>query len=164
MSWATERLGERLFVKQQDNPIEIVCHNTEEVLSGKKFVGLYFSAHWCGPCRAFTPKLATFYSAMKERDPNALEIVFVSFDHDKHSAEQYFAHEMSWLAVDLSDSTFREELGNHYSVQGIPTLVVLNNATGEIIDEEGVDALRTRNFDVDKVKERWEEWSKKSDD
>jgi len=21
----------------------------------------YFSAHWCGPCRGFTPKLAKFY-------------------------------------------------------------------------------------------------------
>lgn len=100
---------------------------------------------------------------MKERDPNALEIVFISFDHDKHSAEQYFAQEMPWWAVDLSDSTFREELGNRYGVQGIPTLMILDSLTGEIIDEDGVDALRTRNFDVDKVKERWEEWSKKSD-
>ena len=26
-----------------------------------KFVGIYFSAAWCGPCREFTPLLQKFY-------------------------------------------------------------------------------------------------------
>ena len=29
----------------------------ESDLAQKKIYGLYFSAHWCGPCRKFTPKL-----------------------------------------------------------------------------------------------------------
>ena len=33
----------------------------EDVLSGKSVVCLYFSAHWCPPCRAFTPILKDFY-------------------------------------------------------------------------------------------------------
>ena len=36
-----------------------------------KLVGIYFSAHWCPPCRAFTPRLVAF------RDKNAAEFEVV---------------------------------------------------------------------------------------
>ena len=29
----------------------------DDSVKGNDLVGFYFSAHWCGPCRAFTPKL-----------------------------------------------------------------------------------------------------------
>ena len=64
-----------------------------------KVVGLYFSAHWCPPCRGFTPKLAEWYTkltsgALKDK----VEIVFVSSDRDEKSFNEYFA-EMPWLAL-----------------------------------------------------------------
>ena len=34
----------------------------DEVLADKKIIAFYFSAHWCPPCRLFTPVLAEFYS------------------------------------------------------------------------------------------------------
>merc|ERR1711871_796533 len=36
----------------------------------KPYVGLYFSAHWCPPCRGFTPELAKRYTKLNE---NGLE-------------------------------------------------------------------------------------------
>ena len=33
-------------------------------LAEKKVLVFYFSAHWCPPCRLFTPVLAEFYSVM----------------------------------------------------------------------------------------------------
>ena len=33
----------------------------DSALNGKKVVCIYFSAHWCPPCRAFTPVLKDFY-------------------------------------------------------------------------------------------------------
>lgn len=34
----------------------------DDVLRDKKLILFYFSAHWCPPCRAFTPILCEFYS------------------------------------------------------------------------------------------------------
>jgi hypothetical protein len=48
-------------------------------------------AHWCPPCRAFTPALARYYAACWGRRPNALEIVFVSRDRDAHSFDESVA-------------------------------------------------------------------------
>merc|ERR1712072_275228 len=30
---------------------------------------LYFSAHWCPPCRGFTPKLVEFFSELEKKYP-----------------------------------------------------------------------------------------------
>ena len=42
-----------------------------------KVTGLYFSAHWCPPCRRFTPQLVDFYNS-KKGTPEEFEVVFVS--------------------------------------------------------------------------------------
>ena len=34
----------------------------DEFLSDKKIIAYYFSAHWCPPCRNFTPILSDFYT------------------------------------------------------------------------------------------------------
>ena len=34
----------------------------DQILQEKKIICYYFSAHWCPPCRNFTPILADFYT------------------------------------------------------------------------------------------------------
>ena len=51
--------------------------DTSQVLAGKGNVGIYFSAHWCPPCRGFTPKLAEWYTANAEK-LHEVEVVFAS--------------------------------------------------------------------------------------
>lgn len=65
-----------------------------------KTVGLYFSAHWCPPCRGFTPKLAEFYK--KHHEDKNFEIVFVSSDKNEAEFKEYF-NEMPWLALPFSE-------------------------------------------------------------
>src|ERR1700720_964634 len=50
-------------------------HFDDEELEKKKLIALYFSAHWCAPCRKFTPKLVEYYNRVATQHPE-FEIVF----------------------------------------------------------------------------------------
>ena len=44
-----------------------------------KVLGLFFSAHWCPPCRVFTPNLIDWYTRLREGvAKDKLEIVYIS--------------------------------------------------------------------------------------
>jgi nucleoredoxin len=95
---------------------------TDEALKNVKLIGIYFSAHWCPPCRGFTPKLAEFYNNVNENG-KVFEVIFVSSDQDQRQFEEYFK-EMPWLAIDFKDSR-RADIKKAHSVTGIPNLVIL---------------------------------------
>merc|ERR1712154_246759 len=54
--------------------------SADSVLEDKRIIAFYFSAHWCPPCRLFTPLLTEFYSDLVTSGGEPLEIVFVSSD------------------------------------------------------------------------------------
>jgi thiol-disulfide isomerase/thioredoxin len=99
---------------------------------GSKAIGIYFSAHWCPPCRGFTPKLAEFY---KDGLKDKMEIFFVSSDKDQASFDAYFA-EMPWHALPYDKRAEKTFLSDAFGVSGIPAFVVLNN-DGTLITTEG---------------------------
>jgi len=115
---------------------------TEEVASADalagKVVAIYFSAHWCPPCRGFTPKLAEAYKKYQKLGKN-LEIVFVSSDKDQAAFDEYFG-EMPWLAVPYSDRARKDALSKKFKVRGIPSLVVLDE-DGSTITTDGRSAV-----------------------
>eukprot|EP00004_Rigifila_ramosa_P019573 TRINITY_DN49_c0_g1_i1.p2 TRINITY_DN49_c0_g1~~TRINITY_DN49_c0_g1_i1.p2 ORF type:complete len:428 (-),score=133.42 TRINITY_DN49_c0_g1_i1:57-1286(-) len=102
-----------------------------------KVVGIYFSAHWCGPCRHFTPTLVEAYKKIKQTKP--FEIVFVSSDKDDQAFEEYYG-EMPWLAVDYEHRDIKAALSKKYKVSGIPTLVLVD-AQGKTITTGGREVL-----------------------
>ncbi|CAI5442660.1 unnamed protein product [Caenorhabditis angaria] len=125
----------------------------ENYLEGK-VVGLYFSASWCPPCRAFTPKLKRFYEQIKKEHPE-FEVVFVSRDREDDALVEYFNDHMGeWTYIPFGNEKIQELLAK-YEVKTIPSMrivkpdgtVVVKDARTEI-QEKGIDAPN----------DLWEEW------
>lgn len=124
-----------------------------------KTVLLYFSAHWCPPCRAFLPKLVDAYKKMKAKG-NALEVVFVSSDRDQAAFDDFFAG-MPWLALPFGDSR-KAFLSREFKVSGIPMLVAIG-PSGRTVTKEARDLVRLHGaeaypFTEERVKELEKEY------
>ena len=125
-------LGETL--KTKDGEV-----STAEALKGKQAVALYFSAHWCPPCRGFTPKLAEAYQGLVAAG-KSFEIIFVSSDREESAFEEYFG-EQPWLALPYAERKLKAALSKKFKVSGIPSLIILDGETGELITKDGREAV-----------------------
>ena len=93
-------------------------------LAGKK-IGIYFSASWCPPCRAFTPQLVAAYRQLQS-EGQPFEVVLVPSDQTEAAMEKYMKdHDMPWLAVPFGDKHV-QALKEKFAVAGIPKLVVVD--------------------------------------
>jgi len=105
---------------------------------------LYFSAHWCGPCRNFTPQLVKKFEELKA-EGKRLECIFLSSDRSSNEASEYFS-EMPWKMLKYEERDTKKMLSELFEVEGIPTLVLLTGA-GKIITVDGREALMECEFD-----------------
>eukprot|EP00929_Paragymnodinium_shiwhaense_P113538 TRINITY_DN8181_c0_g1_i1.p1 TRINITY_DN8181_c0_g1~~TRINITY_DN8181_c0_g1_i1.p1 ORF type:complete len:205 (-),score=69.69 TRINITY_DN8181_c0_g1_i1:154-768(-) len=141
-------IGDTLLTK--DGPLK-----TDEALAGKKQVALLFAGNWCPWCRAFDPLMTETYNKVKALDPNDTELVYLSVDADKESFDKYVA-EHAWPSVPYSKAQgvdeapigfirkkIREETGKpmgtlqeKWKLGSVPSIVVLNGKTGEVITDK----------------------------
>ncbi len=77
--------------------IEITAKNFEETIEKNDIVVVDFWAEWCGPCKSFSP----IYEDVSEKHKEDKDIVFGKIDTE---AEQ--------------------ELGAHFQIRSIPTLMI----------------------------------------
>ncbi|XWS63666.1 hypothetical protein CRYUN_Cryun06bG0121000 [Craigia yunnanensis] len=129
-----------------------------------KTVLLYFSAHWCPPCRSFTPKLVEVYKKIKAKD-EAFEVVFISSDRDQASFEEYYSG-MPWLALPFGDAR-KPLLSRKFKVQGIPMLIAigpsgktLTKETRNLIMANGADAYPFTEERLKEIEAEYEEMAK----
>merc|ERR1711939_270273 len=124
MAEFTALFGDTILTKDGPKP-------TTEVLADKTHVMVYFSAHWCPPCRGYTPQLSDAYkaSAMAGKET---AIIFVSSDRDEAGFNDYYGS-MSFYALPFSERAKKDVLNSKYGVQGIPTLVLLDGK-GELVN------------------------------
>ena len=104
------------------------------------FFGLYFSAHWCPPCRGFTPKLINFYNVVNKNNKQ-LEIIFVSSDKNESEFNEYY-NSMPWLSIPFKDESI-QNLKETFEIMGIPTFLVFNS-DGKLIDGKARTTVENR--------------------
>jgi nucleoredoxin len=126
---------------------------SKESLEGK-IVGLYFSAHWCPPCRRLTPLLAEKYAEIVGAG-HQFEIIFVSADRSEAEAHEYFKTH-PWKMLSFSSDEANGALNDMFEVSGIPHLVLLDE-NFQLLTQNGVEAImssdfsRIRTFEQDKA-------------
>ena len=104
----------------------------DSALEGKDLVLYYFSAHWCPPCRQFTPMLKDFYE-----EAEGLEIVFVSSDKSPEDMISYMKESHGdWLAVP-HNSAVANDLKQKYG-----QFFLINNKMG-CFNDPREDSTRT---------------------
>jgi nucleoredoxin len=107
----------------------VSCYDEE--LAPKQIYGLYFSAHWCGPCRKFTPQLVAYYNQIA-RDHPEFEIIFVSADKSADGMATYMRESgMPWPAIEYNKLANVPTL-QKYAGKGIPDLVIVD-ASGKVL-------------------------------
>jgi nucleoredoxin len=110
-----------------------VGHSDDEGLASKKLIGLYFSGHWCPPCRKFTPELVEFYNRVAPQHPE-FEILFVSVDHSEFAMQTYMREaNMPWPAIDYSKIRGKDAI-TRYVGPGVPCLVLVD-ANGKVLSD-----------------------------
>lgn len=114
-----------------------------------KFVGIYSSASWCGPCKMFTPELVKFYKKHKKQ----LEIVFFSSDKTEADSIRYMKKaKMKWFMYPQGKRpNFRPTKG------GIPNLVVFS-PDGKVCDEISGFSREKPDPRLEKLAEKMEQW------
>lgn len=105
----------------------------DQSLEKKKLIALYFSAHWCGPCRKFTPQLVEYYNRVASQHPE-FELIFVSNDRSPFGFQTYMKDmQMPWPAIDYQKVSDKTAI-TKYAGNGIPDLVLLD-ASGRILSD-----------------------------
>ena len=97
MSAILQMLGDKLQRgERQDVDVKSLCGEG-------KVMGLYFSAHWCPPCRGYTLHLAEWYKGFKAgKNGPQFEVVFISDDRDVNSFDKHCA-KMPWPALPYAE-------------------------------------------------------------
>jgi len=104
-------------------------------LADAEVVLLYFSAHWCPPCRGFTPILKDFYEEVEDKHEGKLVVIFVSSDRDEGEMMSYFKESHGDYYCMPHNSEEGKKLKQMCGVQGIPTLAQVSKSGTELIEK-----------------------------
>ena len=107
-------IKKQTFIRADGSTLE-----ADAALANKELILIYFSAHWCPPCKRFTPILKEFYDKVAK---DGVEIIFLSWDQTPEEMVSYMKESHGdWLAFQ-HDSEMKEKLEEKFNVCGIPSV------------------------------------------
>ena len=111
-------------------------------LCDTKILIFYFSAHWCPPCRQFTPILAEKFENHQNQSCSTKScVVFVSRDRNEKEQMDYMKESHGdWPSVPCQ-SNLQTKLSTAFQVEGIPMVVVVKVSDGKIITKGGKEKI-----------------------
>ena len=98
-----------------------------ESLSGLKYVGLFFSADWCPPCKHMMQPLKNFYTDVNLQE-RTLELIMVSSDRTQEEWKRSHSV-MPWMSLPW-DEARANALREKFQIFAVPALVILEAKTG----------------------------------
>ena len=121
-------------------------------MSTSRVLGLYFASAWCPDCTPVTPKLKSIFENQPASD---FSVVYVSSDNSEQQMMDVFQNQHGkWGMIPFGNFEERNNLKRHFGVcagkeamglgmmttrkYGIPTLVLIDCATQEVLTYDGV--------------------------
>jgi len=149
-TFRTMGLPSMVYKMKGDTAVKV---KLEDIISKSEEIAVYFSASWCGPCKEFSPKLIETYNKVnsevyadenkgrKAEDVQAFEIILCPVDKDETDFKTYY-QTMPWASLEFDGvSFFRMKLCETYNLESIPTLLMFDAKSAELLTGEGFDAV-----------------------
>jgi hypothetical protein len=127
---------------------ELINHNGEHITIKSlenKYIGLYFSAQWSVSNSSFTLDLSEVYRKAIELNL-PFDIIFISGDNHQTTFDKQY-EEMPWKALSFDNHIIQLQLKTYFSVNVIPTLVVLK-PTGELLTKSGRKDIENKTIEA----------------
>eukprot|EP00615_Pteridomonas_danica_P010324 CAMPEP_0114333192 /NCGR_PEP_ID=MMETSP0101-20121206/3599_1 /TAXON_ID=38822 ORGANISM="Pteridomonas danica, Strain PT" /NCGR_SAMPLE_ID=MMETSP0101 /ASSEMBLY_ACC=CAM_ASM_000211 /LENGTH=621 /DNA_ID=CAMNT_0001464145 /DNA_START=1040 /DNA_END=2905 /DNA_ORIENTATION=- len=134
----TNALSEHVIGCSAIYPKGNVVKTVKEAVNGSRYVGLFFSADWCAPCKMFLPLLNQTYNMVNARfkegegsNNKVFEMFYVSLDRSESNFTAY-RNTMPWPAITYQGSK-RTELEQALGIRTLPSVVIFDTLTRTIV-------------------------------
>jgi TolA-binding protein len=128
-------IGSHVYIKGK-----LIKASTLACIKDQELILLYFGAKWQRECKNFYPSLKDFYCTANSVRPNTLECFYISSDRSLAEFKEFFAT-MPFPAMPTGTSDIKNALAEQLKVIDMPTLVVLQAATGLVLTTYGAQDL-----------------------
>jgi len=106
-------------------------HPANDLLEGKRIIGLFFGSSWAPQTVKLADSLERFYRNLKQQGDDSFEVIYVSHDQDqKRFLDFYKTH--PWLAIPFEDRERRHYMEQKLMVTTLPRLVLFDS-TGALL-------------------------------